>query len=114
MKVSTKGVVDVVFCLDASGSMAPCINAVRANLDAFLDALAGDANRKIDCRIDMLVHSCSEDGDLIRSRSLNLSGADLVGALYGQSPNPAAFFTSDRDAVRAALKEVEVVGDEAM
>ena len=32
MKPTTKGVVDVVFCLDASGSMAPCIDAVRKNL----------------------------------------------------------------------------------
>ena len=51
MAMSTKGVVDVVFCIDASGSMAPCIDAVRKNLDAFLDALGGDANRKIDCRL---------------------------------------------------------------
>jgi hypothetical protein len=114
MATSTKGVVDVVFCLDASGSMAPCIDAVRRNLDAFLDALAGDANRKIDCRIDFLVHSCGADGGLVRSKSLNLSGEELVRALYGQSPRPSAFFTTDRAAVSSALKGVEVYGDEAM
>jgi hypothetical protein len=111
---STKGVVDVVFCLDASGSMAPCIDGVRKNLDAFLDALAGDANRKIDCRIDFLAHCCDPTGDLFRSKSLNTTGVEMVAALYGQSPRPAAFFTSDREAVRRALKDVEVFGDEAM
>lgn len=114
MATSTKGVVDVVFCLDASGSMAPCIDAVRKNLDAFLDALAGDANRKIDCRLDFLAHSCGEDGELVRSLSLRKSGADLIQALYGQVPQPTAFFTTDRDAIRRGLKELTVYGDEAM
>jgi hypothetical protein len=107
-------VVDVVFCLDASGSMAPCIDAVRRNLGAFLDALAGDANRKIDCRLDFLVHSCGEDGGLVRSKSLRKSGEDLVRALYGQPAQPHAFFTADREAIRAGLRDVEVYGDEAM
>jgi|SRR5579883_379886 len=111
---STKGVVDVVFCLDASGSMAPCIDGLRKSLDVFLDALAGDANRKIDCRLDFLAHSCDESGDLVRSKSLNLSGIDLVQALYGQSPNPSAFFTTDREAIRRSLRNVDVYGDEAM
>ncbi len=114
MAVSTRGVVDVVFCLDASGSMAPCIDAVRRNLGAFLDALAGDANRKIDCRLDFLVHSCGEDGGLVRSKSLRKSGEDLVRALYGQPAQPHAFFTADREAIRAGLRDVEVYGDEAM
>ena len=114
MATSTKGVVDVVFCLDASGSMAPCIDAVRKNLDAFLDALGGDVNRKMDCRLDFLAHSCGEDGGLVRSQSLRKSGADLIQALYGQAPQPAAFFTTDRDAIRRGLQEVKVYGDEAM
>ena len=114
MATSTKGVVDVVFCLDASGSMAPCIDAVRKNLDAFLDALGGDLNRKIDCRLDFLAHSCDEAGELMRSISLRKNGAELVQALYGQSPQPAAFFTTDRDTLRAALREIAVYGDEAM
>jgi hypothetical protein len=114
MATSTKGVVDVVFCLDASGSMAPCIDAVRKNLDAFLDALGGDVNRRIDCRLDFLAHSCGEDGELVRSMSLNRSGIDLIKALYGQSPQPSAFFTTDRAAIRSGLQEVKVYGDEAM
>jgi hypothetical protein len=111
---STKGVVDVVFCLDASGSMAPCIDAVRKNLDAFLDALAGNANHKLDCRIDFLAHSCDPTGSLIRSKTLNKTGIDLIRALYGQSPQPAAFFTRDHEAVRRGLKNIDVFGDEAM
>ena len=100
MPPSTKGVADVVFCLDASGSMAPCIDAVRRNLDAFLDALAGDANLAVDCRLDFLAHSCDEKGDLVRSSSLNLNGAELVQALYGQGSPAGSVLTPPREAIR--------------
>ena len=41
----TKGVADVVFLIDASGSMGPMIDAVRKNINAFVDSLSsGDAN----------------------------------------------------------------------
>ncbi|MGI8673305.1 MAG: VWA domain-containing protein [Luteitalea sp.] len=39
----TKGVADVVFLIDVSGSMAPCIDALRSNIEAFIQTLsAGD------------------------------------------------------------------------
>lgn len=41
----TKGVADIVFVVDISGSMAPCIDALRQNIEAFVDTLSrGDAN----------------------------------------------------------------------
>jgi hypothetical protein len=41
----TKGVADIVFVVDISGSMAPCIDALRRNIEAFVDSLSrGDAN----------------------------------------------------------------------
>ena len=70
MKPSTKGVVDVVFCLDASGSMEPCIDGVRRNVGAFIDGLGGDRNRSIDCRLDFLAHSCDEAATVMRTTSL--------------------------------------------
>ena len=40
-----KGVVDIVFLLDITGSMEPCINAVKDNIQAFVATLtAKDAN----------------------------------------------------------------------
>ena len=44
-RTKTKGVADIVFLVDVSGSMAPCIDALRKNIEAFVDSLsAGDAN----------------------------------------------------------------------
>jgi hypothetical protein len=41
----TKGVADVVFLIDVSGSMAPIIDALRKNIEAFVDSLSsGGAN----------------------------------------------------------------------
>ena len=41
----TKGVADIVFMIDVSGSMEPCIDALRMNIEAFVESLSrGDAN----------------------------------------------------------------------
>jgi hypothetical protein len=41
----TKGVADIVFMVDISGSMAPCIDALRKNIETFVGTLSsGDAN----------------------------------------------------------------------
>jgi hypothetical protein len=43
-RAKTKGVADLVF-VDVSGSMAPCIDALRKNIEAFIDSLSrGDGN----------------------------------------------------------------------
>jgi hypothetical protein len=45
MRAKTKGVADIVFLVDVSGSMAPIIDALRKNIEAFVDSLSsGDAN----------------------------------------------------------------------
>jgi len=44
-RAKTKGVADLVFLIDVSGSMSPCIDALRKNIEAFIDWLSkGDAN----------------------------------------------------------------------
>lgn len=44
-RAKTKGVADLVFLVDVSGSMATCIDALRTNIEAFIDSLSrGDAN----------------------------------------------------------------------
>src|SRR5687768_7553692 len=44
-RAKTKGVADIVFLIDVSGSMAPIIDALRRNIETFIDSLShGDAN----------------------------------------------------------------------
>jgi hypothetical protein len=45
VRAKTKGVADLVFVVDVSGSMASCIDALRSNIEIFIDSLnRGDAN----------------------------------------------------------------------
>ena len=44
-RAKTKGVADIVFLIDVSGSMAPVIDALRKNIEVFIDSLSSsDAN----------------------------------------------------------------------
>jgi len=44
-RAKTKGVADIVFLIDVTGSMAPIIDALRKNIEVFIDSLSsGDAN----------------------------------------------------------------------
>lgn len=45
VRAKTKGVADLVFLIDLTGSMAPCIDALRKNIETFIDSLSkGDGN----------------------------------------------------------------------
>ena len=45
LRAKTKGVADVVFLIDVSGSMAPIIDALRKNIETFVESLSsGGAN----------------------------------------------------------------------
>jgi hypothetical protein len=44
-RAKTKGVADIVFLVDVSGSMQPCLDALVRNIEVFVDSLSrGDAN----------------------------------------------------------------------
>ncbi len=44
-RAKTKGVADLVFVVDVTGSMSTCIDALRKNIEAFIDSLSrGDGN----------------------------------------------------------------------
>ncbi|MES1182294.1 MAG: vWA domain-containing protein [Myxococcales bacterium] len=44
-RAKTKGVADLVFLVDVTGSMATCIDALRKNIEAFIESLSrGDGN----------------------------------------------------------------------
>ena len=113
--MSTKGVVDIVFCLDASHSMRPCIDAVRDHVVAFVRGLedgARAAQRSVDWRVDFLAHAADEGGGVYRVHSIRTDNMGTIGALYPR-PDPAQFFTTDLDEFRRGLGRVEIGGDEA-
>lgn len=111
--MSTKGVADVVFCLDASESMAPCLDAVRKHLTDFLAGLKSHTQQTWDLRVDFVAHRAGESPDggiLFQMRSLYEK--DLLGVQYLDRNRQGRFFTQDLAEFSRGLQQVEVTGDE--
>ena len=98
--------VDIVFCIDTSDSMKPCIDAVRANINRLIEQLKG---AKFEWRVDF-VAQCMPGRHVYHTESLNGSTWDL---LYRNSI-PGSFFTTDIERFKSALARLDVAGDEDM
>jgi len=57
-----KGIADVVFVLDASGSMSSVIQAVRNHIDSFVSSVNQAQGPRIDLRLGLVVHATEIDG----------------------------------------------------
>lgn len=104
--MTTRGVADIVFCLDASGSMAPCLEAVKAHVVDFVRGLGSGGQLGWDLRFEFAAHSAS-GGEV---RLVTARSDDAVGALYGQG---SGNFFVDLQAFRDGLARVESWADEA-
>ena len=114
--MTTRGVADIVFCLDASDSMAPCIDGVRMHVTSFVQGLQGGQQGTWDLRMDFLAHSCSLDGSVIHTESLRHAQFEVVRALYGNGnasqPQGGGFFTASVDDFRDRLASIATSGNE--
>lgn len=111
--MSTRGVADIVFCLDSSRSMRPCFDEVRQHLGDFVAGLQSKGQVTWDLRLDFVAHSAgsAQGGTLHNLRSLY--HPVVVKALYGGTQGKGRFFTTDAAEFSGALAKVEVGGDEA-
>ncbi|MGZ8254514.1 MAG: hypothetical protein ACXW2G_07910 [Burkholderiaceae bacterium] len=96
-RAKTKGVADLVFLVDVSGSMATCIDALRRNIEVFIDSLSrGDANNAAPVR--------DWRGKVVGYRDID--SADAEG-LPWITDNP---FVRDAGALKAQLGDLQAVG----
>ena len=111
---------DIVFCMDASGSMSPTFEGVRNHVFELLESLKSDLQRSWDVRFDFLAYNTSYDcgGKAgMTFRTVRKTNKEVIDAIY-ESPGDAnggsssGLFTSDLDLFRAALKDVDCEGDE--
>lgn len=110
---------DIVFCIDASGSMQPCFDAVRNNVEKLIEGLQTDANVNWDVRFDLLAfHDTVDEGGIFRSggeihsyRSVNCGTMELIENIY-RSRNAAPFFTKDLSKLKAAMQDTKMEGEE--
>ena len=117
--MSTKGIADVVFCLDASSSMSPCIDGVRGHIGDFLAGIKSNTQLSWDLRLDFVAYSATDrhlsearrKADVPQVVHRSVFHDDLVGPLYlGQQ---GRFFTQDTGEFQRALDRVPPDGNEA-
>jgi hypothetical protein len=96
-RAKTKGVADVVFLIDVSGSMAPIIDALRKNVEAFVDSLSsGGANNAAPVR--------DWRGKVVGYRDIEASSSE---GLEWMEDHP---FVRDTAALKAQLASLQAQG----
>lgn len=109
---------DIVFCMDASGSMETAFEGVRDHVEKLVETLnTTGLQRTWDVRFDFLAYSNTRSS--MRLMNVEKKGVDLVKALYEgeeamelQSESSPSFFTRDLKKFTRALNEVRCEGDE--
>jgi hypothetical protein len=111
--MTTRGVVDVVFCLDASSSMTPCIEGVKAHITHFVQGLQSTPNTKWDVRLDFVAHQTQSEAGTDRRFYYHRSA--LVGELWQTlyRGEPGQLFLADLEQFRRGLTDVRAAGDES-
>ncbi len=65
--IKVKGVADVVFCFDCTGSMSSCIDNVKNNVKSFVEGLGADQSVIIDWRMRALGYGDLEIGEAVQN-----------------------------------------------
>ncbi|MBV0882075.1 VWA domain-containing protein [Noviherbaspirillum sp. L7-7A] len=96
-RAKTKGVADLVFVVDVSGSMAPCIDALRGNIEIFIDSLnRGDANNAAPVR--------DWRGKVVGYRDIEAAESDGLPWIIDNE------FVRDAGALKAQLSRLQAAG----
>lgn len=111
--MSTKGIADVVFCLDASDSMRPCIDGVRDHVVDFVGGLKSSAQVAWDLRADFVAHRAGETERGVVFHQHSLYNDQLLDALYLKSDQSTRFFSNNVEDLKKGLQTVKVFGNEA-
>lgn len=103
-----RGNIDIVFVVDASGSMSPCIRGIVANVNGLLDQL-------VECgfhvRLEVVIHNVSDEHSFVLD-SMHMSGPALLDGLY--RGKMGRFFTEDVETFKARLSCVNAEGEKDM
>ena len=110
-------VADVVFCLDASGSMGPCFGALRDHVQSFVGGLQSGGQSPWDLRLEFVAYNAGEapSGGVFGFRTCRQQNMDVFNMLYHRPTQTSSdpFFTKATREFSEALQKVDVGGDEA-
>ena len=111
---STRGSADIVFVVDGSASMRPCIDALKSKIKSFVHSLQSANTSGFDVRLEFISIAASPtpDGSGATYRVLSSTGPDVFDRLYKIRSGNAPFWASSVDQFEAALSEIKPEGDE--
>lgn len=102
---------DIVFCIDASGSMKPCFDAVRRNIADLMIGLQADGQTSWDVRYDFLAFQDNEEG--VHGYTTTRTGQmDLINILYHKGDRSKLFTRNIEEFCTALQTRVKTEGDE--
>ena len=102
--------VDVVFVIDASGSMSPCIRAVLSNIGKVVGDLQQMSFRT---RLGAVIHNVvAREKVRLTSVYTQLNGGHMLDALYRGAQMP--LFTEDTEEFCQSIGTISAAGDEDM
>ncbi len=111
---------DIVFCMDASGSMSPTFDGVRDHVFELVDSLKADPQYSWDVRFDFLAYNtaynCGGNAGFV-FRTVGKKNMEVLDGLYRSAYDAnggasSGFFTKDIEQFKSALGNVECDGDE--
>lgn len=103
---------DIVFCMDASGSMSNAFDGVRNNVMKLIESIKTDLQNHWDVRFDFLAYSNTHGA--MRLQTLNYDGKEVIDGLYHTVTDPNGgktggdFFTTDVKKFKNRLSTIEV------
>lgn len=112
--MKTRNAADIVFVIDASDSMQPCIDGLKRHIGEFVNIFRNDANSTWDIRLEFIAHSVLEaEGGGDAFGSVSVHEQEAWNGIYG-GDRSGNFFTTAIDDFRESLSSIKVTGDEAM
>ena len=108
--MSTRGIADIVFVIDASASMRPCIDALRASIGSFVSSLDGPNAGSFDLQLEFIALKVDPHQ---RTFMFNSSHErDVLDTLYKEGASGRAKFWSKPAPFMKALQGVSIGADE--
>jgi hypothetical protein len=111
--VSTRGTVDIVFCLDASSSMKPCFDGMRNHIGEFVTSLQSNPQIQWDWRLDFVAHCAGDARGMAAHAQRSMYHEEVWHSLYQSATQSNRFFTDNLDDFKRRLAGITVAGDEA-
>ena len=109
--MSARGTADVVFVIDASASMGPCIDALRANIASFASSVCGSNAGSFDLRLEFVALKVDSKAGIYNALASRTGNA--IDAIYNSgSPRHAGLLWSGPEEFLSGLDRIRVGADE--